>query len=100
MPRRIISITLIFIAVCLGIIAPVLAFTPMGTHLLNTLTQVTPTATSSLPIPTPPSSPTPVLTVRGRPPIVSAAAAYLLDADTGHTLVDLNGEEPLPMAST
>jgi serine-type D-Ala-D-Ala carboxypeptidase (penicillin-binding protein 5/6) len=102
MPRRIISITLIFIAVCLGIIAPVLAFTPMGTHLLNTFTQVTPTATSSLPIPTPtpPSSPTPVLTVRGRPPIVSAAAAYLLDADTGHTLVDLNGEESLPMAST
>jgi serine-type D-Ala-D-Ala carboxypeptidase (penicillin-binding protein 5/6) len=102
MPRRIISITLIFIAVCLGIMAPVFAFTPMGKHLFNTLTQVTPTVTSSLPIPTPtpPPSPTPVLTVRGKPPIVSAAAAYLLDADTGHSLVDLNGEEPLPMAST
>ncbi len=102
MLRRIVAITLILIAVCLGIMAPVFAFTPVGKHLFNTLTQVTPTATSSLPIPTPtpPPSPTPVLTVRGKPPSVSATAAYLLDVDTGHTLVDLNGEEPLPMAST
>ncbi|HLJ34506.1 MAG TPA: serine hydrolase, partial [Ktedonobacteraceae bacterium] len=27
-------------------------------------------------------------------------AAYLLDADTGNTLADINGETPLPMAST
>ncbi len=102
MPRRIAAIMLILIAICLGIMAPVLAFTPVGKDLLNTLTQVTPTATTLLPFPTPTPTapPTPVLTVRGKPPIVSAAAAYLLDADTGHTLVDLNGEEPLPMAST
>jgi len=102
MPRRIAAITLILIAICLGIMAPVLAFTPVGRDLLNTFTQVTPTATTLLPFPTPTPTapPTPVLTVRGKPPIVSAAAAYLLDADTGHTLVDLNGEEPLPMAST
>src|SRR5260370_40170035 len=99
MLRRIVAITLILLAVCLGIMAPVFAFTPVGKHLFNTLTQVTPTATSSLPIPTPtpPPSPTPVLTVRGKPPSVSATAAYLLDVDTGHTLVDLNGEEPLPL---
>jgi D-alanyl-D-alanine carboxypeptidase (penicillin-binding protein 5/6) len=102
MPRRIAAITLILIAICLGIMAPVLAFTPVGKHLFNTLTQVTPTATTPFPFPTPTPTapPTPVLTVRGKPPGVSAAAAYLLDADTGHTLVDLNGEEPLPMAST
>ncbi|SRR6266487_1000826 len=102
MLRRIAAIMLILIAICLGIMAPVLAFTPVGKDLLNTLTQVTPTATTLLPFPTPTPTapPTPVLTVRGKPPIVSAAAAYLLDADTGHTLVDLNGEEPLPMAST
>jgi len=31
---------------------------------------------------------------------VSAKAAYLLDADTGHVLVDVQGEQRLPMAST
>jgi D-alanyl-D-alanine carboxypeptidase (penicillin-binding protein 5/6) len=31
---------------------------------------------------------------------VSAQAAYLLDADTGHVLVDVQGEHRLPMAST
>ena len=102
MLRRIAAITLFLIVICLGIMAPVLAFTPVGRNLLNTFTQVTPTVTTSLSLPTPAPTtpPAPVLTVRGKPPTVSAAAAYLLDADTGHTLVDLNGEEPLPMAST
>src|SRR5215469_6002005 len=102
MLRRIAAITLFIIVICLGIMAPVLAFTPVGRNLLNTFTQVTPTVTTplSFPTPAPTTPPTPILTVRGKPPTVSATAAYLLDADTGHTLVDLNGEEPLPMAST
>jgi len=50
------------------------------------------------------SPPTPtvqtVLTAQGPAPTIAASAAYLLDADTGHMLTDINGEKPLPMAST
>jgi len=41
-----------------------------------------------------------VLTIQGPAPTIGASAAYLLDADTGHMLADINGEKPLPMAST
>jgi D-alanyl-D-alanine carboxypeptidase (penicillin-binding protein 5/6) len=88
MKRRIVAIILFFLAAELVIAAPVLAFTPFGTRLLHDL------------IPPPPPPPTPILTVRGTPPAVSAKAAYLLDADTGHVLVDVQGEQRLPMAST
>ena len=88
MKRRIVAIILFFLAAELVIAAPVLAFTPFGTRLLHDL------------IPPPPPLPTPILTVRLTPPAVSAKAAYLLDADTGHVLVDVQGEQRLPMAST
>lgn len=88
MKRRMLAIILFFLAAELAVAAPVLAFTPFGTRLLHDL------------IPPPPPSPTPILTVRGTPPAVSAKAAYLLDADTGHVLVDVQGEQRLPMAST
>lgn len=48
--------------------------------------------------PTP--TPTPILTPRGTPPAINAASAYLLDADTDRALVNMNGEQRLPMAST
>ena len=38
--------------------------------------------------------------MEGPAPTVAASATYLLDADTGHVLDDVNGENPLPMAST
>jgi D-alanyl-D-alanine carboxypeptidase (penicillin-binding protein 5/6) len=38
--------------------------------------------------------------VQGTPPQLTADAVYLLDADTGHVLDEVNGEKPLPMAST
>lgn len=50
--------------------------------------------------PTPTPTPAPILTARGTPPAVAASAAYLLDADTDHTLMDLHDEVRLPMAST
>src|SRR5260370_26345496 len=41
-----------------------------------------------------------VLTAQGPAPTIAASAAYLLDADTGNMIADINGEKPLPMAST
>jgi len=88
MKRRILALILMVLAAELALAVPVLALTPFGTRLLQDIA----------PSPTP--SPTPILTVRGTPPPVSAKAAYLLDADTGHVLADVQGEQRLPMAST
>jgi|SRR5579885_3268203 len=52
----------------------------------------TPTPT---PIPTLPPSPTPTPA-----PFISGTAAYLIDADTGRVLYDMNSSQPLPIAST
>lgn len=104
MTRRRIAIVLLIVAACLVILTPLLAFTPLGNSWLNTVGLAapadTPTPTPKPFTPTPPPPPTPILTVQGTPPATTATASYLLDADTGHTLVDDNGEKPLPMAST
>lgn len=101
MGRRILVVILLLLGICIGIIMPVLAFTPVGSHLLNILTHTDSTPTPSFTfIPPTPTPPKPVLTVVGSPPTVNTKAAYLLDADTGHTLDDFHGEIPLPMAST
>ncbi|MBV9228246.1 MAG: D-alanyl-D-alanine carboxypeptidase, partial [Chloroflexi bacterium] len=86
--RRIIATILLMLALEVAIIAPLLTFTPTGKRVFSDI----------FPSPTP--SPTPILTVRGTPPPISATAAYLLDADTGHMLVNINGQQRLPMAST
>jgi len=88
MKRRILALILMVLAVELALTVPVLALTPSGTRLMQDLA------------PSPSPSPAPILTVRGTPPPVSAQAAYLLDADTGHVLADVRGEQRLPMAST
>src|SRR6266568_4862645 len=88
MSRRILAIILLILAIAVATITPVLAFTPVGTRLLAGLS----------PSPTP--TPKPVLTVKGTPPPTGATAAYLLDADTGHVLVNVQGSKRLPMAST
>src|SRR5258708_40078774 len=104
MGRRILAIILLVLAVSIAVITPVLAFTPVGAHLLNSFANATPTPTPwptpvpFTPTPTPP--PKPILTVEGILPTIHAKAAYLLDADTAHTLDDFHGEIPLPMAST
>jgi len=119
MGRRIVALALVALAICLLIMASVVAFSPMGAHLLSG--QVAPTVSTlpltffSLPEPpsilceqlssgnsgsTPTPSSTPVLVAKAKPPAISATAAYLLDADTGQTLADVNGETSLPMAST
>jgi serine-type D-Ala-D-Ala carboxypeptidase (penicillin-binding protein 5/6) len=102
MGRRIVAVILVVLAISIAIMTPVLALTPVGSSLLNSLAAANPTETPTpapliLPTPTPSR---PVLTVVGQPPAVNARAAYLLDAGTGNTLDDFHGEIPLPMAST
>ncbi len=101
MIRRIIAIILIILAAVIVAAALLVAFTPGGQQALGGFAPAvvpTPTLTPLPPQPTP--KPTPVLTVVGKPPQVAAQSAYLLDAKTGNTLADLNGEAPRPMAST
>ncbi|MBA2288081.1 MAG: D-alanyl-D-alanine carboxypeptidase [Ktedonobacteraceae bacterium] len=87
MQRRILAVIMLVLAALLVIVS-VVAFTPLGARVFPFLAQA-PTAT-----------PVPVLTSRGTPPTVSARSAYLLDADTGNMLVNINGQQRLPMAST
>src|SRR6266704_4639028 len=88
MKRRILALILMVLAAELALAVPVLALTPFGTRLLHDFA------------PPPSPSPSPILTARGTPPSVSAQAAYLMDADTGHVLDDVHGEQRLPIAST
>ncbi len=99
MKRRTLAIILLILGLIIGIITPILAFSPLGSQLFATqIATPPPTFLPFTPTPTPP--PKPVLTVVGTPPPVNVKAAYLLDTDTGHTLDDFHGEVPLPMAST
>lgn len=71
-----------------SILIPLLLFTPTGAKVLMDL-HLAPTPT-----------PAPILTVQGTPPPIKSSAAYLLDADTNHVLVNINGQKRLLMAST
>ena len=86
--RRIFAVILLLLAMVLLIgVGAILGTTPVGARMLSSFGSPTPT-------------PKPILTVQGTAPAVNAKAVYLLDADTGHTLVNINGEQRLPMAST
>lgn len=102
MIRRTVAIALLFISISTIIVVPILTLTPMGKRLFDTSNQgsstITPPFTSITPTPT--QKPTPILTARGKPPAITASEAILLDNDTGRILDDLNGESPVPMAST
>jgi D-alanyl-D-alanine carboxypeptidase (penicillin-binding protein 5/6) len=88
MVRRVFAVILLLLAMVLLIgVGGVLGTTPVGTRVLSSFGTPTPT-------------PKPILTLQGTPPAVGAKAAYLLDADTGHALVNINGQQRLPMAST
>jgi D-alanyl-D-alanine carboxypeptidase (penicillin-binding protein 5/6) len=86
----------VFLVLMLAIIS-LLTLTPLGKQGFATSKYNSPTV--STPIASP-SIAQAILTVQGPPPTIAARAAYLLDADTGHMLTDINGEKPLPMAST
>ncbi len=86
MKRVILGTILIILVVEFLLVTSFVTFTSTGSRVLLALS------------PTP--TPAPILTARGTPPTVSAASAYLLDADTEHALVNAQGEQRLPMAST
>lgn len=101
MGRRIVGLFLLAIAMIVVIAIPILAFTSIGNHALQNMgiainTSPSPIAFTPAPVP----SPSPVLTAQGAPPAIQAKYAYLLDADTGNVLADINGEVPVQMAST
>lgn len=101
MRRRILFIFLVLAAISILILTPIVAFTPWGANPLGGVAQVSSTASPSpIHTPTPTPIPTPVLTVESKPPAVTAQTVFLLDDDTGNILDDLNGEKPMPMAST
>lgn len=99
MGRRIITVSLILLAISIAIIIPILL---VEANLFNMpeLADLTPTPLPTLIPPTPTIPPKPIITVQGTPPSVSATSTYLVDMDTGNVLADINGEKPLPMAST
>lgn len=103
MGRRISTIILFFLALCLIMLAPILAFTSLGTHVLvstGTVPKPTPTFASFIDTTTPMPTPIPSLVVHGPMPHISAKAFYLVDMDTGNVLANVNGNMTLPIAST
>jgi serine-type D-Ala-D-Ala carboxypeptidase (penicillin-binding protein 5/6) len=88
MRRSVIATVMLVLAIEVIIVTVLLFFTPAGTNVLSALS------------PTPTPTPAPILTARGTPPLIKAGAIYLMDADTGHVLVNTNGQKRLPIAST
>jgi len=83
----ILAILLVLIAEII-ISIPLLLYTPAGKNIYGYFN------------PTPTATPNPILTASGTPPAFKSSIAYLLDNDTGRTLVDIQGEKRVPMAST
>jgi D-alanyl-D-alanine carboxypeptidase (penicillin-binding protein 5/6) len=102
MGRRSLLFKLSILLLCLAIVLPIIVFTPLGSRALTTIgvLRPTPTPTRIPPTPTPIPTPQPEITVTNQPVSPAAKVAYLVDTGTWHVLYDLNGEIPLPMAST
>jgi D-alanyl-D-alanine carboxypeptidase (penicillin-binding protein 5/6) len=89
--RSVIAVVLMVLAVELILTIPVLLLTPAGSAVYSYLHPIPPT-------PTP--TPQPILTPQGTPPTTASAIAYLLDNDTNHVLMNVQGTKRVPMAST
>lgn len=88
MKRRLLYGMLILLTIELVIAIPLLAFTSFGGRLARAFA------------PSPTSTPVMSLLAVGIPPTVQAKAAYLIDEDSSHVLLDVHGQDRLPMAST
>jgi D-alanyl-D-alanine carboxypeptidase (penicillin-binding protein 5/6) len=102
MRRSAVILGLIVLAACLLVVMPVVALPSLRAVFLGSgqSLRVTPTVKARPVTPTPLPTLPPVLTVRGPLPKTEAKAVYLLDEDSGRVLMDVHGEETLPMAST
>lgn len=103
MGRRISAIILFFMSFCLILLAPILAFTSLGTRMLastGAIAEPPPTFAPFIDTTTPTPTPIPALVVHTPMPQIDAKAFYLVDMDTGNVLANVNGNTPLPMAST
>ncbi|HEY4032940.1 MAG TPA: serine hydrolase [Ktedonobacteraceae bacterium] len=102
MKPRILLFLSLFLVLILAIFS-LFRLTPLGTQSIaisHSRSSLTSSSISTPTVPQPTPTPQPVLTVQGPAPTIAANAAYLFDADTGHILIDINGEKPLSMAST
>ena len=104
MVRRIVGIAMIVLAFIIVIATALVAFPSLATGAEVSAGIISPTptpfATPAQFVAQPTIPPTPVLIPQGTLPTVTASSAYLLDADTGNVLGNINGEQPVPMAST
>ncbi len=99
MKQHISAIILLVLACILILMAFVLMLTP-GNRTPTVARVVAPIPTTPTATPPPSPTPTPVLTVTGPAPTLSAGASYLVDMHDGDVLESVNGETPMPMAST
>src|SRR5437764_12380591 len=103
MGRRISAIGRFLLSFCLIMLAPILAFTSLGTNVLvstRAIPEPTPTFAPFIDTTTPTPTPMSTLVVHNPMPHISAKAFYLVDMDTGNVLANVNGNMALPMAST
>lgn len=99
MSRKVVRPTLLALLLVIVVLLPTLIIDPSSFPGEPTPQQPLDSGLTT-PMPTPTPQPTPILTVNGPAPAVNATAAYIVDNHTDHVLLDLNGETPLPMAST
>lgn len=91
-------VLMIILAVAMGVFFSS-NFSPLGKEVNASISVPTPPPTpTDTPTPLPPS-PTPIPSPTP-PPLVNGSSAYLLDATTGHVLLDVNGHARAPMWST
>ncbi len=103
MTQRIVLVIVLVMMVIIAVVA-VYFVSPALPGIEMAVGLITPTP---LPIPTPSPTPTPAPTPTEMPtatptptPFISGSAAYLIDADSGRVLYDMNSAQPLPIAST
>ncbi len=95
--QRIVLVVVLVMIIVVGVLA-VYFVTPALPGIETTIGLITPTPT---PTPTPSPTPTPLPTPTPTPtPFVSGLAAYLIDADSGRVLYNMNSAQELPIAST
>lgn len=103
MTQRIVLVIVLIMIIIIGGLA-VYFVTPVLPGIETTLGLITPTPLPT-PTPSPTPTPTPEPTLAPTPsptptPFISGLSAYLIDADSGRVLYNMNSAQQLPIAST